>query len=446
MEVAELIDALRRKAAGVGETGLTLGSGALASLAAAPYGVAKTLASGKYGTKEGIDAGNQAAADFIQRNTYAPRSEEGQENLRALATAFENSKLPPVVPEAAILGAIPKQAVQAQALRAGIAAEKAIEPFVINTMNKGGKGAELLDALTQGSRSQIFIGPESKLWNSNNAFRAANMASKGGDPKEIWIKTGTFKGPDGIWRQEIDDSGSIPGQRFYSWGEAQDLRNGDSTTVRRQKALLHPKLSAAYPETKETSVTLRKGPGSEGMYFNGDFGPYISTKADPQNLAANRSTMLHELQHQIQELEGFSRGGTPEMFKRNGNEIFSEPVLFNAKWLRDTAEKQGVSVDDLWKKQNRSVMNEATLEAAKHPYLDDMYQMAAGSQNPYASYLRLGGEAESRAVEKRMNYSPEKRQEVFPLDDYDVPVDELIMFGNHGQAHKQFIQALRKKQ
>ena len=42
-------------------------------------------------------------------------------------------------------------------------------------------------------------------------------------------------------------------------------------------------------------------------------------------------------------------------------------------------------------------------------------------------YKRIGGEAESRMVEKRMNYTPAERAARFPLDDYDVPLDELII-------------------
>ena len=39
----------------------------------------------------------------------------------------------------------------------------------------------------------------------------------------------------------------------------------------------------------------------------------------------------------------------------------------------------------------------------------------------------LLGEAEARAAQKRIDYSPAKRREVFPLDDYDVPLGDLLM-------------------
>jgi hypothetical protein len=37
------------------------------------------------------------------------------------------------------------------------------------------------------------------------------------------------------------------------------------------------------------------------------------------------------------------------------------------------------------------------------------------------------GEAEARAATKRRDYTPEQRRGTFPLDDYDVPLDQLIV-------------------
>ena len=147
----QLVNALR----GAAETGMTLGSGALAGLAGMPYGIYKGITSGAYGTSEAPRIAAKEAQQFIERNTYQPRTEQGQEYVQKLGRLFEESKLPPVMPEAALLGAIPKQAYAAQAERAGITAEKALEPAIMRTMERGGKPAQLLQDLTQGTKSQI---------------------------------------------------------------------------------------------------------------------------------------------------------------------------------------------------------------------------------------------------------------------------------------------------
>jgi hypothetical protein len=87
---------------GLGETGTTLGTGAISGLLGMPYGLYKGVTSGKYGTPQGVKIAEQEAANFMERNTYQPRTAQGQENLQQLAGLLESSKLPPVMPEAAL--------------------------------------------------------------------------------------------------------------------------------------------------------------------------------------------------------------------------------------------------------------------------------------------------------------------------------------------------------
>jgi hypothetical protein len=91
---------LLEKAVGVGEAGL----GALTGLAAVPIsavaGIGGTLTSGKFGTQAGIRAGEKTAAEVQQALTYQPSTPKGQEYIQSLQSAFEASKLPPIMPEA----------------------------------------------------------------------------------------------------------------------------------------------------------------------------------------------------------------------------------------------------------------------------------------------------------------------------------------------------------
>jgi hypothetical protein len=142
---------------GLLESGATLGTGAVSGLVGLPYGLYKGVTSGAYGTPEAPRIAAREAQQFMERNTYQPRTAEGQENLRQLAGLLEASKLPPVMPEASLLAAIPKQAYAAQAERAGMAAERAIEPVVTRTMERGGLPAQLLGDLSQGSIRPIDV-------------------------------------------------------------------------------------------------------------------------------------------------------------------------------------------------------------------------------------------------------------------------------------------------
>jgi hypothetical protein len=70
---------------GVIEPALTLGTGAVAAAVGMPRGIYKGLTSGKFKEGKAASIASKEAADFIERNTYVPRSESGKEILAALS-------------------------------------------------------------------------------------------------------------------------------------------------------------------------------------------------------------------------------------------------------------------------------------------------------------------------------------------------------------------------
>ena len=141
---------------GLLESGATLGTGAVAGVVGMPYGLFKGMTSGKYGTPEAPRIAAREAQQFMERNTYQPRGEQGQENLRQIASLLEASKLPPVMPELSLLGSIPKQAYAAQAERAGRATERALEPVVRKALEGGGLPAEMVMAMGTNTQSNVY--------------------------------------------------------------------------------------------------------------------------------------------------------------------------------------------------------------------------------------------------------------------------------------------------
>jgi len=86
---------LQDKILGAAEVPLTLGSGLVSGLVSPIAGVYGTLTSGKYGTQEGIKAGEKTAANVAEALTYQPRTETAQNTLQSLAGAI--SGVPPVI-------------------------------------------------------------------------------------------------------------------------------------------------------------------------------------------------------------------------------------------------------------------------------------------------------------------------------------------------------------
>lgn len=120
---------------GLGEAGLTLGTGAVSGMVGMPYGLYKGITGGGYGTPAGVQQAQREAEAFMQRNTYQPRTQSGQGMVESLGQAMAASKLPPVMPEAMALSSIPVRASMARM------AENAAVPNQLNPQ----AGAVLID-------------------------------------------------------------------------------------------------------------------------------------------------------------------------------------------------------------------------------------------------------------------------------------------------------------
>jgi hypothetical protein len=64
-------------------------------------------------------------------------------------------------------------------------------------------------------------------------------------------------------------------------------------------------------------------------------------------------------------------------------------------------------------------------EALKASKLQDKYSAMRGKTD-FDLYQRLAGEAEARAVQKRMSMTPAERRQTPPWQSYDVPEQEFI--------------------
>jgi hypothetical protein len=78
---------------------------------------------------------------------------------------------------------------------------------VMDLLPTGGlsKGAALAAPMIGG----MFVGKKSVTWDALAAAKAKILTDMGTDPRTIWKETGTWKGSDGKWRQEIDGGPSL---------------------------------------------------------------------------------------------------------------------------------------------------------------------------------------------------------------------------------------------
>ena len=219
----------------------------------------------------------------------------------------------------------------------------------------------------------MFIGKGAKTWDAVKADQAMKMEKAGKPPREIWAQTGNWKGPDGQWRQEIPDN------------TAKQLKNAKDTGMHYlDQWIAHPELQGAYPKMFDHEFAGIAGEGgilamAKDKYGHGGSFTQNNLIVDGATKGAERkSTTLHELQHAIQEREGWARGGSLGEFVNGG------PI---------------------------------------NPKTGQLVTMEEGHE----MYRRLAGEAEARATQARMNMDMPQRLATFPEDSFDVPMDQLIV-------------------
>ena len=216
-------------------------------------------------------------------------------------------------------------------------AERLYAKALRETTVESGRGTQML-----------FAGKNARTANMQTLNRARALEASGVKAEDILRETGWFRGMDGKWRFEIDDSS----MEYRAGGDARLLeesgyRRLDELTekwVRNAEGrgepltaeelaeserleseyfdrvwtdekyeladfLRHSSLFEAYPQLRHASLVFEKTePGVNGYYNARTDTIVLSDKLR----GAPESTLVHEIQHLIQRTEGFARGSTPE--------------------------------------------------------------------------------------------------------------------------------------
>jgi hypothetical protein len=301
--------------------------------------------------------------------------------------------------------------------------------------------------------------------------KAEQMEAAGAYPDDIWSATGWGKGADGKWRFEIPDNTATMVHK--SIGELP--KTAGQTTA---DFINHGSLTSAYPQlgTMPASVLRPQDVGGAmvggranpmltgALYGQTDAGPaiglgqnlYVSTGSDTP-----RSVMLHELQHGIQDIEGFAQGSTADSMqsyleqirssaRSKQNDIASAKEIANVYEPGDTVEAITAKLNQKYGQGSLAPHVEkaasdgfAAWEQLGRPSAAQIAKMEKGAETEYKNalnltpsqaYRRVAGEVESRNVENRRDWSPEQRRDVPPWYSQDVPADQQIVLPRSGGA------------
>ena len=298
-----------------------------------------------------------------------------------------------------------------------------------------------------------------------DALREARIMEKNGeDAEDIRKATGWFRGADRMWRYEVDNStdefnrkgdnlkAENPDYAEYKnlWSKVQDMTITDGEWKRLQELtkvvkpknaadggklseyLKAPGLYEQYPQLKDVTLRFEEmKEGLRGYYAHGKneiilnknfLGEYASDKA--------KSTLLHEVQHWIQNYEGFASGASTEYWQNmlaGGNEIVTRDMqeqTRNLQSLRNrypgidrlarhaekyVSEHDAEAYEDVYRQAAEAGINEGVLDYYRG-LRDFVMNPMKESRAPFELYRDTAGEVEARDVQKRMNYTAEQRR------------------------------------
>lgn len=237
-----------------------------------------------------------------------------------------------------------------------------------------------------------FIGPRHPSWMKDAAEEALQLKAQGVDPREIWARTRVFTehpGVDAI--QEISDARAVVnrGAMRNPMSDRPDYFYTPGNGAPAEDLFPHPNLYRGYPELGEAPIKARIGNDIEtsGAYYPRD-GSMDASASDAMRL---RGIITHEMQHGVQQAEGWPVGG-------NSASMLSDPQT-----------------------RDYTINLAKEFESAGHAPAN-AYKKAS-----YEAYRRLAGEAQAEAARARKSMTDAQLTQNYPGDSYPVPLKDLLI-------------------
>jgi hypothetical protein len=272
-------------------------------------------------------------------------------------------------------------------------------------------------------RTMAFVGPS----------KSAENAQK------IRLATGWERGADGMWKLEIPDGQLKPIDldNMYNDGGVPKAYLNDIYDSK--------ELYDAYPTAKDIRVSFVDSDDFKGSYNHRDreIELAINNFEEPIDML---STLLHEVQHHIQYMEGFATGSDSSSVV---NQIMSEIQRTNKQIEAVKQEKgePGADVAKLQDKQsNLEDKNRRLNEQVSELIMSAQARMSVKPKGPDEQrafvnlalkdtdvkrelYIKVAGEVESRNVQRRMGLSEEERANKLLSSTEDVRRRDQLILG-----------------
>ena len=262
----------------------------------------------------------------------------------------------------------------------------------------------------------MFYGRKATTANPETFARGEEMLYKGVHPRDIWKDTPEQRlhyadQTDNLMfeRSDIDSKLRNVGIMDYLKSKV----SGKPMTVK--DVLDHPELYQNYPHLADIQLKpYLANPRNRGWY---------NDKGANETIGLNylgpdkHATLIHELQHAIQEHEGWVGGSSPSWVKGKAAEMLD----FHKQDLLDIQEaqrliKEAKDPSELWKSSNSYASSSPErLEEWEKATKDKIDKWTKVHENPHTFYRSAIGEAYARHAADRLPLSQEELDLTYPL-------------------------------
>lgn len=302
-----------------------------------------------------------------------------------------------------------------------------------------GRFVDMVREAKNGPALHQFAGPQAATADTMALDTAKARIEAGEDAEAVRQATGWFKGVDGKWRFEISDADARLKRPYPSkgqrWGDVWQsmVGRGQYSTV--GAMIDHPALFAAYPQIADIPVSAKSGSGASysSQSRQIDLGEDV-----PMYEAL--SILLHEIQHDIQNIEGFAKGGSLEtagvikaQAKQEWDYWSSAYTVAREMVAGSTAEQAMDELNDLGFDINEDHVREALtrpIEELKAKNDAAEQELRRTGDGPRGTYQRIAGEVEARNTQARARMTGAERRATAPSATADVADADVIVVFN----------------
>ena len=267
-------------------------------------------------------------------------------------------------------------------------------------------------------KQHMMQGPKSALWNEPEAIRAQELEVPGNKTdKEIHYLTGTSRAGDNFQRQELSDVGALVNPGFFEVYKVHPQAIG-KLTHQLPDVYEHTSIYDAYPSLRKVNVQVANLGKASAQYD--DVNKILTIDSGIlHNPRLVKEAIEHEIQHEIQDIEGWEKGGNSEMFP-------SKKVVETAQFLEKIMQQYNVSAEEAAKMYKKQFLLPHKVDPQAIRYANELQGGLLPNTDPIERYQHIHGEIEAETPLGRSDLEQNQLHRFYPWEKHPKDVEGTL--------------------